>query len=79
MLKNRLTNKELKSNIDRPDNAEDVWLNVQCRKVLSVRVGCIPKTPQETFSETFRDVLEIGTCSSYILGDMNDDFVFRGN
>ncbi len=77
------TSKELTRNIARPNGAEDVWLNIQCRMLPSVIVGCIyhhSKTPEETFdykNETLMDMCHRNK-NLYVLGDVNDD-LSRGN
>lgn len=71
-------------NIPRIEGIENVWLNVQCRKLPSVIIGSIyrhPKAPHNTF-DYILDVLRLICLRNkpiFILGDLNDDLFSSNN
>lgn len=66
--------------IPRTDGVEDIWLNVQCRKLPSIIIGSIyrhPHSSNSTFDyllDVFRSVC-IRNKPIFILGDLNDDLL----
>ncbi len=68
----------------KPVEIEDVWLNVQCRKLPSIVIGCLyrhPKAPAQTF-DGIRDVFKtmwLTKKNFYVLGDFNDNLLCDGS
>lgn len=83
-VRSNLNCKLLTKEINKPNGIEEVWLNVQCRKLPSIIVGCIyrhPKGSVETFNY-LNEVLKLMNLRNkplYVLGDLNDDQLSTGN
>lgn len=67
-------------NLENMDGLEDIWLNIQCRKLPSIIVGCIyrhPHSSNATFDYLHNSLGLIGLRNKpfFILGDLNDDIL----
>lgn len=71
-------------NEPRQVGVEDVWVQIQCRKLPSLIVGCVYRHPKALISsfdyiqEVFRVACLRGK-SVFILGDFNDNMLIKGN
>ena len=70
--------------MDKFDNVEDVWLNIQHKKFPSIIIGCVYRHPK-ALAASFTYLAEVFKTMSlrnkpiFILGDINDDQFVRGN
>ncbi len=72
----------VKLDITRSAGIEDVWLNVQCRKLPSILVGCLyPKALTISFDyiEEVLRLMSVRKMSLFILGDFNENLLLGGN
>ena len=76
--------KLLETGLDKTDNVEDIWLQVQHKMFSSFIIGCVyrhPKALVESFSylsNVFKDMC-LKNKPVFILGDFNDNFLVKGN
>ena len=83
-VNNCLTSSIIKQEIPRQEGVEDVWVQVQCRKMPAIIIGCVyrhPKALAASFvyiEDIFRTVC-LRNKSVFILGDFNDDLFLKGN
>ena len=76
--------KVLDTGIDKIENIEEIWIQVQRKKFPSFIIGCIyrhPKALAASFSylsDVFK-VMLLKRKPIFILGDFNDDYLNRGN
>ena len=70
----------IKTNIDKIDGIEDIWISIQRKKLPSFIIGCVyrhPKAPILSFEylkNVFKEIC-LKKKPVFILGDMNDDFL----
>lgn len=83
-VNNSLTSSLIKLEVPRQVGVEDVWVQVQCRKLPAIIIGCVyrhPKALAASFNyiqDVFRTVC-LRNKSVFILGDFNDDLLLKGN
>ena len=76
--------KVLDTEIDKIENVEEIWIQVQCKKFPSFIIGCIyrhPKALVKSFShlsEVFK-VMLLKKKPIFILGDFNDNLLDKSN
>ena len=63
---------------------EDVWVQIQCRKLPSMIIGCVYRHPKAltTSFDYIQQVFKVACLrgkSVFILGDFNDDMLIKGN
>ena len=81
---NSLTSSIIVFNVPRQAGVEDVWVQMQCRKLPAIIIGCVHRHPKalaasfEYIQEVFRMVC-LRNKSVFILGDFNDDVLIMGN
>ena len=83
-FRDNLKIKVLDTGVDKIENVEEIWVQVQSKKFPSFIIGCIyrhPKALAASFSH-LSDVFKIMLLKKkpvFILGDFNDNFFDKGN
>ena len=76
--------KAIELKVPRQTGIEDIWITVQCRKLLAIVVGCMyryPKAPVATL-DYIQDVFRLICMRNkplFILGDLNDNLFANDN